>query len=86
MCNIAAPTRELARASSELGEDAVPDESTVLRFRHLPVAHQLTAQTFAAVRTLLIGEAADARGRDDCGCDDPRGAELDEERHGDALS
>jgi transposase, IS5 family len=37
----------------ELGVDAVPDESTVLRFRHLLERHQLTAAMFAAVRTLL---------------------------------
>ena len=40
-------------AKVELGEDTVPDESTILRFRHLLEAHQLTAQMFAAVRTLL---------------------------------
>ena len=36
-----------------LGEDTVPDESTILRFRHLLERHQLTAQMFAAVRELL---------------------------------
>ena len=40
-------------AKVELGEDTVPDESTILRFRHLLEAHQLTAQMFAAVRMLL---------------------------------
>ncbi len=43
--------RRFARV--ELGEDTVPDESTILRFRHLLEAHQLTAQMFAAVRDLL---------------------------------
>lgn len=43
--------RRFARV--ELGEDPVPDESTILRFRHLLEQHQLTAQMFAAVRTLL---------------------------------
>jgi len=43
--------RRFARV--ELGEDTVPDELTILRFRHLLEAHQLTAQMFAAVRTLL---------------------------------
>jgi IS5 family transposase len=38
----------------ELGEDTVPDESTILRFRHLLEAHQLTAQMFDAVRDLLV--------------------------------
>jgi IS5 family transposase len=43
--------RRFARV--ELGEDTVPDESTILRFRHLLEAHQLTAEMFAAVRALL---------------------------------
>lgn len=43
--------RRFARV--ELGEDTVPDESTILRFRHLLEAQQLTAQMFAAVRALL---------------------------------
>ena len=43
--------RRFARV--ELGEDTVPDESTILRFRHLLEQHQLTAQMFAAVRELL---------------------------------
>ena len=43
--------RRFARV--ELGEDPVPDESTILRFRHLLEAHQLTAQMFAEVRALL---------------------------------
>jgi IS5 family transposase len=37
----------------ELSVDAVPDESTILRFRHLLERHQLTEAMFAAVRTLL---------------------------------
>jgi IS5 family transposase len=37
----------------ELSADAVPDESTILRFRHLLEAHQLTAAMFASVRVLL---------------------------------
>lgn len=40
-------------AGIELSVDAVPDESTILRFRHLLERHQLTAAMFAAVRTLL---------------------------------
>lgn len=43
--------RRFARV--ELGEDTVPDESTILRFRHLLEQHQLTAQMFDAVKTLL---------------------------------
>lgn len=37
----------------ELGEDPIPDESTILRFRHLLERHHLTAQLFDAVRALL---------------------------------
>lgn len=40
-------------AGIELAEDAIPDESTILRFRHLLEEHQLTAKIFAEVRTLL---------------------------------
>lgn len=40
-------------AQVELGEDTVPDESTILRFRHLLERHQLTAQIFDAVKALL---------------------------------
>jgi IS5 family transposase len=43
--------RRFARV--ELGEDPIPDESTILRFRHLLEKHQLTAQLFDAVRDLL---------------------------------
>ncbi|MCU0635599.1 MAG: transposase, partial [Gemmatimonadaceae bacterium] len=32
-------------ARIELGHDAVPDESTILRFRHLLAQHQLTASS-----------------------------------------
>jgi IS5 family transposase len=37
----------------ELGDDVVPDESTILRFRHLLERHQLTTALFDAVRDLL---------------------------------
>jgi len=40
-------------AGIELVDDAVPDESTILRFRHLLERHQLTEQIFALVRGLL---------------------------------
>jgi IS5 family transposase len=43
--------RRFARV--ELGEDTVPDESTILRFRHLLEQHQLTAAMFDAVKALL---------------------------------
>jgi transposase, IS5 family len=40
-------------AGVELVEDDVPDESTILRFRHLLEEHHLTEQIFAEVRSLL---------------------------------
>jgi transposase, IS5 family len=40
-------------AGVELVEDAIPDETTILRFRHLLERHQLTQQIFNLVRGLL---------------------------------
>jgi IS5 family transposase len=40
-------------AGIELVEDAVPDETTILRFRHLLEQHKLTEQIFGLVRGLL---------------------------------
>ena len=37
----------------ELSEDAIPDETTILRFRHLLEQHRLTERVFDAVRRLL---------------------------------
>lgn len=37
----------------ELGDDAIPDESTILHFRHLLEAHHVTEAMFALVRGLL---------------------------------
>jgi IS5 family transposase len=44
--------RRFARV--ELGTDSVPDETTILRFRHLLEQHGLTAAMFEAVKTLLV--------------------------------
>ncbi len=41
-------------AGVELSDDVVPDETTILRFRHLLEEHGLTAAIFAAVRELLV--------------------------------
>jgi len=40
-------------AGVELGDDVIPDETTILRFRHLLEQHRLTEAMFAAVRGLL---------------------------------
>jgi transposase, IS5 family len=37
----------------ELGEDTIPDESTILRFRHLLEEHELTKAIFAEIGGLL---------------------------------
>lgn len=43
--------RRFARV--ELGEDTVPDETTILRFRHLLEKHELTAAMFESINGLL---------------------------------
>jgi len=43
--------RRFARV--ELGDDVVPDETTILRFRHLLERHGLTSAIFAAIGGLL---------------------------------
>src|SRR5574338_22479 len=43
--------RRFARV--ELGDDKIPDESTILRFRHLLEKHRLTEAIFEAVGDLL---------------------------------
>lgn len=40
-------------AGVELGDDVIPDETTILRFRHLLEKHQLTAAIFAEIQGLL---------------------------------
>lgn len=40
-------------AGVELGDDVIPDETTILRFRHLLETHQLTEAIFAAIQGLL---------------------------------
>jgi IS5 family transposase len=46
--------RRFARVT--LGEDVIPDETTILRFRHLLEQHQLTEQLFATIQHLLIAK------------------------------
>jgi IS5 family transposase len=40
-------------AGVDLGEDVVPDETTILRFRHLLEQHKLTEGIFAEIQALL---------------------------------
>src|SRR5262249_39317168 len=46
--------RRFARV--ELADDVVPDETTILRFRHLLETHHLTAAIFEAVKALLTAK------------------------------
>src|SRR5258707_539427 len=46
--------RRFARV--ELGDDVVPDETTILRFRHLLEQHRLTEAIFEAVKELLTAK------------------------------
>src|SRR6187549_3185621 len=51
-----------AFAGLELGRDAIPDETTILNFRHLLERHELTKAVFAAVSELLEARGALLRG------------------------
>src|SRR5437868_13276520 len=46
----------------ELGRDAIPDETTILNFRHLLERHDLTNAVFAAVAEHLEARGALLRG------------------------
>ena len=70
--------RRFARV--ELGEDVVPDETTILRFRHLLEQHRLTQAIFDAVASFLEERAAVAARGDHRRRDHHRGAEFDQER------
>jgi transposase, IS5 family len=51
-----------AFAGLELGRDAIPDETTILNFRHLLERHDLTKAVFAAVAKHLEARGALLRG------------------------
>jgi IS5 family transposase len=51
-----------AFAGLELGRDAIPDETTILNFRHLLERHELTKAVFAAVAEHLEARGALLRG------------------------
>ena len=71
-------------AKVELAEDKVPDETTILRFRHLLEKHRLTEAIFEAVKDLLAEHRLLLRAGHDRGRDHHRGTEFDEERNQDA--
>ncbi len=47
-----------AFAGLELGRDRIPDETTILNFRHLLERHELTKAVFAAVAEHLEARGA----------------------------
>ena len=51
-----------AFADLELGHDAIPDETTILNFRHLLERHELTKALFEAVSAHLEDKGALLRG------------------------
>jgi len=51
-----------AFAGLELGRDAIPDETTILNFRHLLERHELTREVFGAVAEFLEARGALLRG------------------------
>ena len=51
-----------AFAGLELGRDSIPDETTILNFRHLLERHDLTKEIFAAVKEHLEERGALLRG------------------------
>ncbi|MBC2861630.1 IS5 family transposase [Stappia sp. 28M-7] len=48
-------------AGIELGDDRIPDETTILNFRHLLEKHQLTEQLFAEVNRYLADQGITLR-------------------------
>ena len=47
----------------ELGRDPIPDETTILNFRHLLEAHELTKTVFEAVAEYLEARGGGRSGR-----------------------
>ena len=67
-------------ARLELGTDVVPDESTILRFRHLLERASADGGDLCGGQRAAEREAVAAEVGLDRGCDDHRGADLDQER------
>ena len=66
-------------AGLELGRDAIPDETTILNFRHLLERHELTKAVFAAVAEFLEARGALLRGGTFNRRDTDRGVAIDQE-------
>jgi Transposase domain (DUF772) len=61
----------------ELGRDAIPDETTILNFRHLLERHDLTKAVFAAVAEHLEARRREPSCRSTTGCPSWRNASTD---------
>ena len=69
-------------AGLELGRDAIPEETTILNFRHLLERHNLTKAVFESVAEQSAGARRNAARRHDHGCHADCGLALDEEQGG----
>jgi IS5 family transposase len=67
-------------AGLELGDDASPDETTILNFRHLLERHELTRAIFETVNAYLREKGIWLSRRHAGRCDPDRRAKLDEEQ------
>ncbi len=70
-------------AGLSLARGTVPDETTILNFRHLLEQHGLAREIFDTVKAHLQAAGLLPRqGHRDRRCDDHRGSEFDQEQHG----
>ncbi len=67
-------------AGIELGDDRIPDETTILSFRHLLERHGLTEAIFADVNTTSGRQGHHVALGHDGRCDDHRCALFDQEQ------
>ena len=67
-------------AGIELGDDRIPDETTILNFRHLLERHGLTEAIFVEVNAHLADKGHHLALRHAGGCDDHRCAVIDQEQ------
>jgi len=67
-------------AKIELGVDKVPDESTILNFRHMLEEHDLTRAMFDCINGLMESKGLLLRSGNDRGRHDHRSAEFNQER------
>jgi len=73
-------------AGIELISDRIPDETTILTFRHLLEKHELGDQIFETVKAHLSERGMTMRQCHDRGCHLDRGAQFHQEQGGEARS